>query len=88
MSDESSDSEEEEEEKADAKGGNLCAWLAETLNFAFEYYGMIFTAIWCPPGVDQDEGLSKMLDGEESSDKDKDKKLLNYEKIRTVRKIF
>ena len=73
MSDESSDSEEEEEEKADAKGGNLCAWLAETLNFAFEYYGMIFTAIWCPPGVDQDEGLSKMLDSDESSDEDKDK---------------
>ena len=73
MSDESSDSEEEEEEKADAKGGNQCVWQAETLDFAFEDSEMIFTAIWCPPGVDQDEGLSKMLDSDESSDEDKDK---------------
>ena len=36
MSDESSDSEEEEEEKADAKGGNQCAGLAETLDFTVE----------------------------------------------------
>ena len=45
MSDESSDSEEEEEEKADAKGGNQCAGLTRTLDFAFDYYGMIFAAI-------------------------------------------